>query len=81
MHILSLREVDFAGIVLVGLIAGYVMAIAGLDGSSFNTCSTTLPRTRSRCTTGTLLYITLVARVVITPGIAEYRNRKRKPGY
>jgi hypothetical protein len=30
MEILSWREVDFAGVVLAGLIAGYVMAIAGL---------------------------------------------------
>ena len=30
MHFLSWREVDFAGVVLAGLVAGYVMAIAGL---------------------------------------------------
>lgn len=30
MEILSWREVDFAGVVLAGLAAGYVMAIAGL---------------------------------------------------
>src|SRR5438477_12311074 len=30
MHVLSWQQVDFAGVVLVGLIAGYVMAIAGL---------------------------------------------------
>lgn len=34
MHALSWREVDFTGIVLVGLIAGYVMAIAGLWAGS-----------------------------------------------
>lgn len=30
MEILSWREVDFAGVVLAGLVAGYVMAMAGL---------------------------------------------------
>jgi hypothetical protein len=30
MHVLSWHQVDFAGVVLTGLIAGYVMAIAGL---------------------------------------------------
>ena len=30
MDVLSWREVDFPGVVLVGLIAGYVMALAGL---------------------------------------------------
>ena len=30
MHVLSWHQVDFAGVVLAGLIAGYVMAIAGL---------------------------------------------------
>ena len=30
MHVLSWHQVDFAGVVLVGLIAGDVMAIAGL---------------------------------------------------
>ena len=30
MEILTWREVDFAGVVLAGLVAGYVMAIAGL---------------------------------------------------
>lgn len=30
MEILSWREVDFPGVVLAGLIAGYVMALAGL---------------------------------------------------
>lgn len=30
MEILSWREVDFAGVVLAGFIAGYVMAVAGL---------------------------------------------------
>jgi hypothetical protein len=30
MHFLSWREVDFAGVVLAGLVAGYVMAIAGI---------------------------------------------------
>jgi hypothetical protein len=30
MHILSWREVDFPSVVLAGLVAGYVMAIAGL---------------------------------------------------
>jgi hypothetical protein len=30
VHALSWREVDFAGVVLSGLIAGYVMALAGL---------------------------------------------------
>jgi hypothetical protein len=30
VHVLSWREVDFTGIVLAGLIAGYGMAIAGL---------------------------------------------------
>ncbi|MBI4493498.1 MAG: hypothetical protein HY690_11980 [Chloroflexi bacterium] len=30
MHVLSWREVDFASVVLAGLAAGYVMAIAGL---------------------------------------------------
>src|SRR5688572_4169644 len=30
IELLSWREVDFAGVVLAGLIAGYVMAIAGL---------------------------------------------------
>ncbi len=30
MEVFSWREVDFAGIVLAGLIAGYVMALAGL---------------------------------------------------
>src|SRR5437763_10148953 len=30
MHVLSLHQVDFAGVVLTGFIAGYVMAIAGL---------------------------------------------------
>ena len=30
MHFLSWREVDFAGVTVAGLIAGYVMAIAGL---------------------------------------------------
>ena len=30
MHVLSWREVDFAGLVLAGGIAGYVMALAGL---------------------------------------------------
>jgi len=30
IDILSWREVDFAGVVLAGLIAGYVMALAGL---------------------------------------------------
>jgi hypothetical protein len=29
-EVLSWREIDFAGIVLAGLVAGYVMAIAGL---------------------------------------------------
>ena len=30
MHVLSLHQVDFAGVVLTGFVAGYVMAIAGL---------------------------------------------------
>jgi len=30
MQVLSWHQVDFAGVVLAGLIAGYVMAIAGL---------------------------------------------------
>ena len=30
MHVLSWHQVDFAGVVLSGLVAGYVMAIAGL---------------------------------------------------
>lgn len=30
MEILTWREIDFAGVVLAGLVAGYVMAIAGL---------------------------------------------------
>jgi hypothetical protein len=30
MHFLSWHQVDFAGVVLTGLVAGYVMAIAGL---------------------------------------------------
>jgi hypothetical protein len=30
MHVLSWREVDFAGVVLAGLIGGYLMAVAGL---------------------------------------------------
>ncbi len=30
MHFLSWHEVDFAGVVLAGLVAGYVMAIAGI---------------------------------------------------
>jgi len=30
MQVLSWREVDFAGVVLAGLVGGYVMAIAGL---------------------------------------------------
>jgi hypothetical protein len=30
MHVLSWREVDFAGVVLAGLVAGYLMAIAGI---------------------------------------------------
>jgi hypothetical protein len=30
MHVLSWHQVDFAGVVLAGLIAGYIMAIAGL---------------------------------------------------
>jgi hypothetical protein len=30
VHVLSWREVDFAGLVLAGAIAGYVMALAGL---------------------------------------------------
>lgn len=30
MHILTWREVYFPGVVLIGLIAGYIMAIAGL---------------------------------------------------
>jgi hypothetical protein len=30
MHALSWREVDFAGVVLAGLVGGYVMAVAGL---------------------------------------------------
>src|SRR5512146_1330069 len=30
MHFLTWREVDFAGVVLAGLSAGYVMAIAGI---------------------------------------------------
>src|SRR5213082_1179488 len=30
MHVLSWHQVDFAGVVLAGLVAGYVMAIAGL---------------------------------------------------
>lgn len=30
MHILSWRDVDFTGVILTGLIAGYVMAMAGL---------------------------------------------------
>jgi hypothetical protein len=30
VHLLSWRELDFTGIVLAGLIAGYVMALAGL---------------------------------------------------
>jgi hypothetical protein len=30
MHVLSWHQVDFAGVLLSGLIAGYVMAIAGL---------------------------------------------------
>jgi hypothetical protein len=30
MHVLSWHQVDFAGVVLTGLVAGYVMAIAGL---------------------------------------------------
>jgi hypothetical protein len=34
MHVLSWREVDFTGVVLAGLIAGYVMAVAGLWAGS-----------------------------------------------
>jgi hypothetical protein len=34
VHVLSWREVDFSGIVFAGLIAGYVMAIAGLWAGS-----------------------------------------------
>ena len=34
VHILTWREVDFPGIVLAGLIAGYAMAIAGLWAGS-----------------------------------------------
>src|SRR5437763_15317855 len=30
MHVLSWHQVDFAGVVLTGLVAGYIMAIAGL---------------------------------------------------
>src|SRR5438067_13678547 len=30
MHVLSWHQVDFAGVALSGLVAGYVMAIAGL---------------------------------------------------
>ena len=30
MHILSWREVDFAGVIVAGAIGGYVMALAGL---------------------------------------------------
>jgi hypothetical protein len=30
MHVLSWQQVDFVGVVLTGLIAGYVMALAGL---------------------------------------------------
>jgi len=30
MHILSLHQVDLVGVLLTGLIAGYVMALAGL---------------------------------------------------
>ena len=30
MQVLSWRELDFAGVVLAGLVAGYVMALAGL---------------------------------------------------
>jgi hypothetical protein len=30
LRLLSWREVDFAGVVIVGLIAGYIMAVAGL---------------------------------------------------
>jgi hypothetical protein len=33
MQFLSWREVDFAGVVLAGLVAGYVMAISGLWAS------------------------------------------------
>src|SRR5262249_52915795 len=34
LHILSLRQVDLVGVVLVGLIAGYVMELAGLWAGS-----------------------------------------------
>lgn len=34
MHILAWREVYFPGVVLIGLIAGYVMAMAGLWAAS-----------------------------------------------
>jgi hypothetical protein len=34
VHVLSWREVDFSGVVFAGLIAGYVMAIAGLWAGS-----------------------------------------------
>jgi hypothetical protein len=34
MEVLTWREVDFAGVVLAGLVAGYVMAIAGLWAGS-----------------------------------------------
>ena len=34
MHVLSWREVDFSGVVFAGLIAGYVMAMAGLWAGS-----------------------------------------------
>src|SRR5713101_2606782 len=30
VHVLSWREVDFAGVLLAGLVAGYLMAIAGM---------------------------------------------------
>jgi hypothetical protein len=35
MTVLSWREVDFAGVVLAGLIAGYVMTLAGLWAGRF----------------------------------------------
>lgn len=34
LHVLSWRQVDFVGVVLVGLIAGYVMEFAGLWAGS-----------------------------------------------
>ena len=34
MQVLSWRELDFAGVVLAGLVAGYVMALAGLWAGS-----------------------------------------------